>query len=324
MRLKLDPSSPVPLYHQIAEAVRYRIATGHLEPGQSLPTVRDGARAWGVNLHTVRRAYAELAREGLVETRVPQGTRVLGRTGGWRSRSVDAFVARVVREAGERHGLSPGELAELCANARGSAIECREIVHVVECSESQCRDHAREIEAAWHVTARPWCLSRTGAPPAGPVVATYFHYNDIRRRWPGRLKEIRFAAIHPDPGLAGAVRRRRRGRRRTTLYLCEFDEPKALNIAADLSALFPLDDYRIEPRAVASGGEVLAGAGKTATVLFAPRVWAALTQSERDDPRSFEVRYVFTPDELGALGEHFDWTERLVSTGVALNEGASR
>jgi len=53
--------------------------TGALEPGTALPSLRDAARRWGVNLHTVRHAYASLAAQGLVRTEAPHGTVVLGR-----------------------------------------------------------------------------------------------------------------------------------------------------------------------------------------------------------------------------------------------------
>ena len=76
--MKLEPTSPVPLYHQIAEALRYRIATGALVPGALLPPLREAAAQWGVNLHTVRRAYGELTEQGVTETCHPVGTRVLG------------------------------------------------------------------------------------------------------------------------------------------------------------------------------------------------------------------------------------------------------
>ena len=79
MRLYLDPASPLPLYHQLAEGIRYQIATGVLEPGAALPSLRDAARRWGVNLHTVRHAYASLAAEGLVRTQAPHGTEVVER-----------------------------------------------------------------------------------------------------------------------------------------------------------------------------------------------------------------------------------------------------
>ena len=77
MKLALDPENPVPLYRQIAEAIRYRIATGRLMPGQTLPPLREAATLWGVNRHTVQRTYAELARDGLVQMNGALGTRIL-------------------------------------------------------------------------------------------------------------------------------------------------------------------------------------------------------------------------------------------------------
>src|SRR5262245_54510394 len=119
MRLSLDPKSPVPLYHQISEAIRYRVATGDLEAGDPLPALRLAARDWNVNLHTVRRAYAELAELGVVTTSAPLGTRVLraDSNGVARTKSHasdrERFVHTILREARLRHGLDVDELVRL-------------------------------------------------------------------------------------------------------------------------------------------------------------------------------------------------------------------
>ena len=75
--VSIDPGSEIPLYLQIAEAIRARIDSGDLSPGDALRPLREAAEHWGVNLHTVRHAYTALAREGLIETsRGARGTRV--------------------------------------------------------------------------------------------------------------------------------------------------------------------------------------------------------------------------------------------------------
>ncbi len=66
----------VPLYIQIAESIRRQIASGQLKPGDRLPPVREMARRWGCTPGTVSRAYAELAREGLITGHRGGGTRV--------------------------------------------------------------------------------------------------------------------------------------------------------------------------------------------------------------------------------------------------------
>ena len=311
MKLDLNLNSPVPLYHQISEAIRYAIATGKLANGQSLLPVREAAERWGVNLHTVRRAYAELAKLGLVETRPPRPTRVIG--GAARDaprRGLESFLTRILVEARKRFGASPTDLAAMIA-ARSTRICSQPArVSIVECSEAQCIGHARELEQHWQVAAEPWSLERQGEPPPGPVVATLFHYNDIRRRWPKRLGQIRFAAIHPDPAVRHQLDRRLGARKRPArVLLFELAEPLAQSIAADLSRILPPDRYSIRPRVVTNVARELEGRGAE-PVLLSPRVWNKLSENQRAHPRAVEIRYVFPEEELDAIGAHFAWMRR--------------
>jgi DNA-binding transcriptional MocR family regulator len=63
-----------PLYLQIADALASDIGRGRLSRGQALPTHRALARALGIDLTTVTRAYAEARRRGLTEAKVGRGT----------------------------------------------------------------------------------------------------------------------------------------------------------------------------------------------------------------------------------------------------------
>lgn len=74
MRIQLDVKSGVPFYRQIIDQVKSAIATGRLEPGDRLPTVRQLAVNLSVNPNTVSRAYTELELTGLVETHMGSGT----------------------------------------------------------------------------------------------------------------------------------------------------------------------------------------------------------------------------------------------------------
>lgn len=69
-----------PLYLQIAESIRQEIIYGSLGAGDPLPPVRAMAARWQCTVGTVQRAYAELAREGLVTSRPGQGTRITAAT----------------------------------------------------------------------------------------------------------------------------------------------------------------------------------------------------------------------------------------------------
>src|ERR1044072_9957466 len=70
-----------PTYQRIVEALSADIAQGRLHRGQQLPTHRALAKALGVDLTTVTRAYTEARQRGLTEARGGQGTFV-GEGGG--------------------------------------------------------------------------------------------------------------------------------------------------------------------------------------------------------------------------------------------------
>ena len=70
----VDSTSPTPIYAQLDRSIRAAIATGELEPGAQLPTVRQLAVDLAVNANTVARVYAQLERDGMLETRRGVGT----------------------------------------------------------------------------------------------------------------------------------------------------------------------------------------------------------------------------------------------------------
>jgi GntR family transcriptional regulator len=70
----VDSSSPTPIYAQLDRAIRAAIATGELKPGDQLPTVRQLAVDLAVNANTVARVYAQLERDGILETQRGVGT----------------------------------------------------------------------------------------------------------------------------------------------------------------------------------------------------------------------------------------------------------
>jgi GntR family transcriptional regulator len=71
---KLDPKSGVPFYRQIIDQIRYGVATGSLNVGEQLPTVRALAVELKVNLNTVSKAYRELEIQNVLETQQGTGT----------------------------------------------------------------------------------------------------------------------------------------------------------------------------------------------------------------------------------------------------------
>jgi GntR family transcriptional regulator len=73
----LDFRSGVPIYVQIVEQVQQLVASGKLNPGDQLPTVRQLASELRVNFNTIARAYRMLDEAGLISTQQGRGTYIL-------------------------------------------------------------------------------------------------------------------------------------------------------------------------------------------------------------------------------------------------------
>jgi GntR family transcriptional regulator len=72
--IDIDPRSGVPIYVQIVDQVRHAIEVGGLGPGERLPTMRRLAGDLAIAPNTIVKAYNELQRAGLVESRPGVGT----------------------------------------------------------------------------------------------------------------------------------------------------------------------------------------------------------------------------------------------------------
>ena len=78
-RIRIDPSSAVPIWSQIDDAVRRLVASGALRPGDAVPSVRQCATDLRINPATVAKAYQRLVDAGVLEMRRGDGTYVADR-----------------------------------------------------------------------------------------------------------------------------------------------------------------------------------------------------------------------------------------------------
>jgi GntR family transcriptional regulator len=113
----IDLRDSTPIYAQLDRGLRAAIASGRLNPGDQLPTVRQLAVDLRVNANTVARVYADLERAGILETRRGVGSFIRASAAEARppdehQRRLRAFVTRVLADASTA-GFTPGELVEL-------------------------------------------------------------------------------------------------------------------------------------------------------------------------------------------------------------------
>ena len=103
MRFQIDSRSPSPPSEQLADQVRFAVASARLAPGDRMPSVRALAEEIRINPNTVGRAWRDLEREGVLESRRGDGMFVAsGALKGCRAAAealVKERLARAVAEA---------------------------------------------------------------------------------------------------------------------------------------------------------------------------------------------------------------------------------
>ena len=114
--MQIDPGSHVPIYLQIADAIRAAVAAGVYRPGEVLPSLRAMATEIHVNPNTVQRAYDELERAGLVYSERGRGLFVAERGAAFAQSLAGDGVRRALDEAiraGQVSGMSAAQIQEI-------------------------------------------------------------------------------------------------------------------------------------------------------------------------------------------------------------------
>jgi GntR family transcriptional regulator len=110
--------NPDPMYKQIADQVKEAIASGGVEPGTRLPSIREMARDLNISEITIKRAYSGLENEGFIITRSGLGS----------------YVARIDRNKLrlDKWDEIRGEILKILKMAERYDITAREIVSLVQ------------------------------------------------------------------------------------------------------------------------------------------------------------------------------------------------
>ena len=112
LTLSIDRRNEAPVYEQVADQVRRLVASGTLDPGTALPSVRQLAGDLGVNLNTIARAYRLLEDEGFLVIRDRAGVEVAAPADkvdkSARARLLDQLRATLARL--RQAGMAPEEL----------------------------------------------------------------------------------------------------------------------------------------------------------------------------------------------------------------------
>lgn len=73
MKITILPQGTLAIYEQIVNQLKNAIVTGHLQAGETLPSIRALAADLSVSVITTKRAYEELEKEGLIRSVAGKG-----------------------------------------------------------------------------------------------------------------------------------------------------------------------------------------------------------------------------------------------------------
>jgi len=102
-----------PMYQQIMEQITQRIAVGDWPPNTPLPSIRELAMDIKVSIITVKRAYLELEREGVIATQQGKGS--------WVNGVLD--MSQLQREELIQHLMQAGKLAKSLGISEGELVD---------------------------------------------------------------------------------------------------------------------------------------------------------------------------------------------------------
>jgi GntR family transcriptional regulator len=98
LHIQIDPHSGVPVYRQIMDQIKYYIASGALQSGDQLPSIRDLAQRLAVNPTTVVKAYSELQHADTIEMRHGKGVFVAAPSLRMSDREREKALRRLARQ----------------------------------------------------------------------------------------------------------------------------------------------------------------------------------------------------------------------------------
>ena len=116
--MAVDPHSPVPIFQQIADHLRSALAAGVYRAGEAIPSLRALAIELTVNPNTVQRAFEQLEREGLIQTRKGLGMFVTENGAAQAAKLSETTVYRTFAQ-----GIRAGRAARLSAERIHGSFE---------------------------------------------------------------------------------------------------------------------------------------------------------------------------------------------------------
>lgn len=213
----IDKNNKIPLYLQLKDLINYYISTGALQADQQLPAVNALAGELGVNFETVRKAYKELERDGLLSMKRGQGTHVILRSVPPASAKSSANGEDGLLDAAKntvknylRQGISLEEAKRIIGQAfdEVSAENTQPEIIFTECNRLQVTEISQILRDYLNRPIKPVLLEdlpdelQNVAPDTSQplnIVTTGFHINEVREKTRNMAVNIHALITHLSP-----------------------------------------------------------------------------------------------------------------------------
>ncbi len=168
----LDRNSVIPLYHQMADALRKQITTGEFKPGQPFPSENELMQTFGVSRNTVRQALDSIVGLGLIRKQQGKGTFVTSTRVMSRSGMLSSFTEEV-RRMGAEPGVVLLEVVE-----REASLKVTEELRVAASTKLMCAVRVRTADGSPICVAISW-LNSVRFPGLRELDYTHFSLYDL-------------------------------------------------------------------------------------------------------------------------------------------------
>lgn len=215
---RVDPQLDIPIYRQLVDAIRMAVKKEQLQPGQRLPTVQELSDCLGVARGTVKRAYDELERSGLVEKAQGRGTFISCRPEETGSRKEQAMAAieKLFAELTD-WGFSPAQIG-IFLDLKLRELEEQEIkvkVAVLECNPEALHYMTQQLRSIEAVDIYSYLTESIEQYPyklredLDLVVTTAAHGEFLQSILPASVRTAKVALRLTNDCLSGIIKLRR-------------------------------------------------------------------------------------------------------------------
>ena len=161
MRFQLNFKSGKPVYLQLVDQVKAAAASGAVQAGEPLPSIRPLAEELRVNRNTVAKAYAELESQGVIETIAGKGCFV-------RASQLAVQEGRPPQARSPRRSTTPSCRRTTCRSRRADSSGSPKTVRRVRAAARRAPRRHDSHDTPTHPSSRSttWCAATAAPTPS--------------------------------------------------------------------------------------------------------------------------------------------------------------